>query len=194
MPLPPPAGNFKKISLIAAFSLVEVMAVIAIMAILTTLSFSNIGGLAFNANAGIYATSLSNALSEAKAVAMQRRRYVTVCPVATTTVSATASVTIPACVAGTTAWNSWVVYIDSALNPGTTTELISLAGNIKAGSVTATVAGSLIFNSFGLVTIAGSASNTQINFIVSPTGCSGKNARQITLRSNGTMISNEISC
>ena len=190
----PPVGKFK-LKLTQAFTLVEVMAVIAVIAILITLALPGIGGLSASANSEVYANALIGALNQAKETAIQNKRYVTMCAVNALTVTTTANIVIPACVNNTTTWNSWVVYIDTALNSGTATQLISLAGNMVSNSITTSSTGYLVFNSLGLVTLNGTATPiTPINFIVAAPGCRGNNGRQVTLSANGTIVVAKIGC
>jgi type IV fimbrial biogenesis protein FimT len=182
----------QNILIISAFTLIEVITVIAVIAILITLSLPGIGSLSADSNSAVYANMLVNTLSEAREKAIQLKRNITVCSVAAVTVNTNSDITIPACINNSTAWNSWVSYIDPALNPGSTTQLLSLNGNITANSITASSSGSLVFNYLGLVQVNGVAQ--VINFSIAAPGCRGTNGRQITLNANGTIIINNIGC
>ena len=154
---------------IRAFTLTEIVVVIIIVGLTTGYAVPGMLSFINNQKADSAALRLSAAFRQARSLSIDRNQTVSVCPI---TPSSTCTTTLASCACiATTDWLAWKVYSNNLGN-------VKFYGGINSGTIAAASTAAISFNSMGIPT----ATQT---FTIKPTGCTGNNARTVTVSVNG---------
>jgi len=166
------------------FTLIELMVTIAVVAILLTVGVPSFRSLTQNNRMATQANELMAALTLARSEAVKRGASVTVC-----------SSTDQASCAGSNNWaTGWIVFADSdadaTVDGGDT--IVRTWAALTGGSTLSTGGGgatSITFQSSGLTNLG-----ANVAFALSTSGCTGTNARTITVIQTGRATAAAVAC
>ena len=166
-----------------AFTLIEIIVVIVIIGLTTGFAVPGMISFINNQKANSAALRLSSAYRQARSIAIDQNQTVNVCAIDGTSAAPTSACTTDIatcpCVA-TTDWIAWKVYSTKLGN-------IKFYAGVNSGTILANGAAAPSFNSMGI------PSSIQ-TFTIKPLGCTGNNARIVTVNISGYVEVENSSC
>lgn len=171
-----------------AFSVIELMIVTVIMLIILSAAIPGFRSFMRNSEAKTLASKFATSIRQAKNEAMRRGKKVSVCATAAGTATGAG-----VCLGSTTTWDSWKVFVNEAgdNSDGASDTPIQFVGDVATGVITDSgISPPIIgFNPSGFPYAGG---NTV--FTIRPSGCSGNNAKTVTLEMNGSVTVANTAC
>ena len=171
-----------KINRMGAFTIVEFMVVLTIAAIFITLAVPSYYQMIQNNKVTTVANKLSASFNFARMEAVKRGVRVAVCPAGNSSFTACGS---------NTQWSQgWIVFTDADSNNAidSTQNLMKIA-EAPGGGVSIRSSSSVVsYDGTGFIP------DGDVSFSVRASGCTGKNARVLTLSSSGRLIITLTAC
>ena len=161
-----------------AFTLMEIIVVIIIVGLTTGFAVPGMISFINNQKADSAALRLSSSLRQARSIAIDKNQTINVCAITANSACTTNLVTCPCIV--TNDWIAWKVYSANLGN-------IKFYGGINSGTITASSVAAPSFNSMGI------PSSAQF-FTIKPLGCTGNNARKVSVNISGYVEVENSSC
>lgn len=185
-------GNNK----IKAFSIIEMMVVLAVVMVLVLLAVPRFQTFVQNNQTHRTSSQLISALKYAKEEAVNRGYHVTLCAVEPGTAANDGISDISgACLTNATSWNSFIVFEDknnnNSDNAGEST--FRIFDGLPEDAITSNTSGVVQFTPTGYVNYSATGNDNKL-FTIKPSGCTGKNGREIEISKNGKITERKIDC